>query len=300
MNTKCTRNFKNLCRSGWYEFYLNFYLLALLAQGNCNQCGGDGEGSGSTIWGQRLPNYSETFANICQTSGRCMPQVVSCLLAHLLRYGMPCFWRGWFLQHTFEKNNPKTRSDLDLFAVIPSSSSFGHGPRFQEHGLSLPVPISWIPLGTTPEDGTEFPTIKVSDMVQHLCASGSLNKLFGGEPEETIQMTLLEFWRRYSYEVPGHEVFTASSQGEITLQRSIPYMVHGDEGRCFKRKGIMLLTVQGVIGKGTRPFINRFLDPSSKKKRMGVNIGGHSFESRILFAAMQRKTYATRPDPCCI
>ena len=160
------------------------------------------------------------------------------------------------------------------------------------------MPISWVPLASTPEDNTEFPIIKVSDMVQHLCKIGSLNKLFGGEPEEGIQTTLLEFWRRYSYEVPGHEVFPASSRGEITLQRSIPYMVHGDECRCYKRKGIMLLTIQGVLGKGTRPFANRFLDPISKKKRMGVNIGGHSFESRILFAAMQRKIYATRPDPC--
>ena len=76
-------------------------------------------------------------------------------------------------------------------------------------------------------------------------------------------------------------------------------MIHGDEGRCFKKKGIMLLTVQGTLGQGTRPFVERFLkSDSDRKRRMGVNIGGHSFDSRLLFAAMQRKFYGSKADSC--
>jgi hypothetical protein len=187
---------------------------------------------------------------------------------------------------------------FSLVAVFWSSLSHSSGNfRFMEHNLSIPVPITWVPLATTADDGVEFPVIKISDMVRHLASLGSLNKLFGCEPEDGIQNTLLDFWNRFSKEVPDHQVFSANLRGEISLQRAIPYMVHGDEGRCFKKKGIMLVTVQGVIGKGTRPFVERFAEHAKdRKRRMGVNIGGHSFDSRILFAAMQRKFYASNPD----
>lgn len=53
----------------------------------------------------------------------------------------------------------------------------------------------------------------------------------------------------------------------------------------------MLLSIQGVLGRGTRPFAQRFKDARSERvKRMGVNIGGHSFGSRLLFAAMMNTT----------
>ena len=170
--------------------------------------------------------------------------------------------------------------------------------RFQENDLSLNVPISWVPLATAEEDDQLFPILKPSDFVNYLCQSGNVEKLFGEEPLETIQPALLEFWSRFAKEVPDHQIFSANQAGEVSLSRSVPIMVHGDEGRNFKRKGIMLLSFEGVLGKGARPFADKNPE-KTKKLTMGVNIGGHSFCSRFLCAAMQRKCYNQNPEAKC-
>ena len=170
--------------------------------------------------------------------------------------------------------------------------------RFQENDLSLNVPISWVPLATAAEDDQLFPILKPSDVVNYLCQSGNFEKLFGEEPLETIQPVLLEFWSRFAKEVPDHQVFSENQAGQVSLSRSVPIMVHGDEGRNFKRKGIMLISFEGVVGKGARPFVVKNAE-KTKKLTMGVNIGGHSFCSRFLCAAMQRKCYNQNPEAKC-
>ena len=177
------------------------------------------------------------------------------------------------------------------------ASSFRRWPRFRKNGLTLDVPISWVTLPSTIEDDRLFPVIKITELVSSLGRVGCLNKLFGDRAEATIQDELLEFWRRFSTDTPDHEVFQASAAGLVSLQRSIPVMVHGDEGRSYKKKGVMLVSVQGVLGVGTRPFVQRFKDSRERSRRMGLNIGGHSLGSRFLFAAMLKKHYE-KPAAC--
>ena len=184
--------------------------------------------------------------------------------------------------------------------VLPFPFSLIHKwLRFRKHGLTLDCPISWVPLPNLEED-TLFPIIKVSDMVQSLGMIGCFSKLFGDIPEAEIQDVLREFWRRYSLDTPDHQVFSASLTGTVCLQRCIPYFIHGDEGRSHKRKGVMLLSVQGALGKGTSSFVRRFVQSKFERdRRMGVNISGHSFGSRLLFAGMLKRYYED-PAPCLL
>eukprot|EP00435_Cladocopium_sp_Y103_P041316 s1356_g11.t1 len=145
--------------------------------------------------------------------------------------------------------------------------------RFQANDLSLNVPISWVPLATAGEDDQLFPILKPSDMVNYLCQTGNLEKLFGEEPLETIQTTLLEFWNRFAKEVPDHQLFHANQAEQVSLSRSVPIMVHGDEGRNFKRKGIMLISFEGVVGKGARPFAVK--NPALQKSTVFDALVGH-------------------------
>ena len=163
--------------------------------------------------------------------------------------------------------------------------------RFQENDLALDVPISWIPL----TESLKFPVLRPTSFVDYMIRSGNFGMLYGQEPSDTIQSTLLEFWRRFAYENPDHMIFQTES-GDSSLSRSIPCMVHGDEGRNFKRKGVMLINLQGVLGTGTKVF-NERNDPESCRLQMGVNIGSHSFKSRFLLAAMQKKFYQQNSDP---
>ena len=175
--------------------------------------------------------------------------------------------------------------------VVPERYLIGGLLRFRKHGLTLDVPISWVPLPSL-EDDALFPVLKMSDMVRGLGQIGCLNKLFGEQPEAGIQDTLREFWRRYALDTPDHQVFTASLNGNVCLQRCIPYFLHGEEGRSHKKKGIMLLSLQGALGKGTTSFVRRFVKSKlERERRMGVNIGGHSFTSRLLFAGMLKRHY---------
>lgn len=141
--------------------------------------------------------------------------------------------------------------------------------RFCKHGLTLDVPISWVPLPHLDED-TLFPIIKTSDLLRSLGQIGLFCKLFGDLPEASIQDTLREFWRRYALDTPDHQVFSASLNGAVCLQRCIPYVIHGDEGRSHKKKGVMLLSLQGVLGKGTASFVRRFVQSKFERdRRMG-------------------------------
>ena len=168
-------------------------------------------------------------------------------------------------------------------------------PRFQQHGLALDIPISWIDL---PKGDVQFPVLKMTDTVQNLVKFKLVNKFLGELDMSDAETTLLTFWRRFSKQNPGHQVYAASARGDCTLARCIPVMIHGDEGRGFKRSGIMVLSVQGAIGKGSVPFLKAHPDGEDRQHCMAVNIKGISYNSRFLFGAMPKKHYSRTPDSC--
>lgn len=167
--------------------------------------------------------------------------------------------------------------------------------RFQRHGLALDIPITWIDL---PKGDVQFPVLKMTDTIQNLVKCKLVNKLLGELDMSKAESTLLTFWRRFSKQNPAHQVFAASARGDCTLARSIPIMIHGDEGRGFKRSGIMILSVQGAIGRGSTPFLKAHPDGHDREQRMAVNIKGTSYNSRFLFGAMPKKHYSCNPDSC--
>ena len=164
--------------------------------------------------------------------------------------------------------------------------------RFGKHDLALDIPISWVDLTGT----SSFPVLDVKDTVDYLIRSNNLPKLFGDQPVEGIQDTLLEFWRRYRVEWPDFGVYDASLQSKVCLARCIPVFIHGDEGRGFKRSGVMILSVQGALGRGTRPFQLKHPLQSVRSIKMGINLKGSSFNSRLLFTAMPKKYYSSNPE----
>lgn len=162
--------------------------------------------------------------------------------------------------------------------------------RFQRYDLEPDIPITWIQMPEGDGDEQRFPILKMSDTVKYLSRNDMLNKLLGDPPKEDVPTILLTFWRRYSKLFPDHEIFSAASRGEVSLQRAIPCYVHGDEGRGYKKSGVLLVSVQGIIGKGTQQFMARH-DSNERRDRMGLNLLGSSFNSRFLVAVMGKKHY---------
>ena len=143
----------------------------------------------------------------------------------------------------------------------------------------------------------DFPVLQVTDTIDFLIQNENMGRLVGGPRINMadIQGVLLEFWRRFSKTHADHQIFAACENGELSLSRTIPIQIHGDEGRGFKRQGIMMLSIQGAIGRGQTPFLKKHVLPTARNKRMGLNIGGSSFNSRFLFASMPKKWYNTNP-----
>ena len=133
------------------------------------------------------------------------------------------------------------------------------------------------------------------DTIDYLVQSNNLSKLVGQQPMEQVQPMLLEFWRRYSLEWPDYGVFRAAAENKLSLSRTIPVYIHGDEGRGFKRSGVMILSLQGAIGRGSKPFLKRHPIRSLRQLKMGINLQGSSFNSRMLFVAMPKKHYKSKP-----
>eukprot|EP00435_Cladocopium_sp_Y103_P054921 s920_g18.t1 len=191
----------------------------------------------------------------------------------------------------FESGAFEARKCLRRLELLKSVS--GHlvaaNLEFGKHDLALDIPISWVDLTGT----SSFPVLDLRDTVDYLIRSNNLPKLFGDQPVEGIQGTLLEFWRRYKVEWPDFEIYDAALQGKVSLSRCIPVYVHGDEGRGFKRSGVMILSVQGALGRGTRPFQLKHPLQRVRHIKMGLNLQGSSFNSRLLFTAMPKKYYSS-------
>ena len=59
--------------------------------------------------------------------------------------------------------------------------------------------------------------------------------------------------------------------------------------------GVMILSLQGAIGRGSKPFLKRHPIRSLRQLKMGINLQGSSFNSRMLFVAMPKKHYKSKP-----
>ena len=125
-----------------------------------------------------------------------------------------------------------------------------------------------------------------------------IGRLVGNTAFEDLEITLMAFWKKYSICFPSHQVFQEGNG--LDLRRCIPVYMHGDEGRSFKKSGVLLINLQGAIGKGSEPFLKKHeLNERFRQISMGLNIGGHSlhsFASRLLYCSMQRKFYAKQPQ----
>lgn len=139
----------------------------------------------------------------------------------------------------------------------------------------------------------KFPCLLPTDLISEMISLDLVNKLMGECPVAEMEEQLLLFWRRYAKEYPRHEIYSKGCHDDIPLRRSLPLYLHGDEGRGYKRTGIMLISMQGAIGRGTSPFKKRHQSPATQQHLQGLNINGNSYDTRYLLAGIPKKVYST-------
>lgn len=163
-------------------------------------------------------------------------------------------------------------------------------PRFQKHDLAAQIDITWQDLvSPIPGSISALPVLRCTDTIAYLARSDLLGKLVGEQDfvPDLIKPQLMEFWRRYSFEYPDHQVL----QSPNALSNTIPVLIHGDEGRGLRKLPVLLVSLQGAIGQGSRPFRKKTTIKSVRKLKMGLNMKGSSFSTRLLHAAVPKKFY---------
>ena len=143
-----------------------------------------------------------------------------------------------------------------------------------------------MPVDSLTVDGVrqDVPWLDPRKMVTYLSQEGLLGLLHGGAD-------LNEFWRRWACVEPHHRVFSAAAAQQLRLSRTIPFLSHGDEGRTKKKKGILLWTMRGCVGEGSRMFRER-ADAELQRLSMGLNMND-SLTSRFLHIAIPKRVYET-------
>lgn len=168
-------------------------------------------------------------------------------------------------------------ASADLLTRATRLSKTGHENRFadslKEYGLSANIDLSYTDVGLK----ELHPILSITDTIRCLNKAGKLDILLQGNREEQFQA----FWSKWRLLHPAHPVF---QHHEGRLGHCVPTSIHCDEGTTLKRKSLMVVQLQGTMGRGTRKR-------KSSEQVPGCNMIGHSFTTRILFSVMLGRVY---------
>lgn len=161
----------------------------------------------------------------------------------------------------------------------------------QNQGTKLMVPIT-----TIVADGVEIPWISPIDWLQFIVDRGLWHRLAGLTQNDKHMSPHVwsQFWDMQRKLQPHNSLFDednlriAGDLGNVAA-----FYIHGDEGRTLKKHGIMITTLQSVLGFG-------FDDGRMKRNhdgtlRLRCNYVGHTFTTRFVLGAIPKKYYESNP-----
>ena len=164
---------------------------------------------------------------------------------------------------------------------LPSASLLAEGSNLARTGhenrltsvlermdLSATVPISYVDVGLK----DRHPILSLRSFVETLSEKGKLEVLFCGHSERDY----LQFWKRFKQLQPGHPIYELS---DAELGLTIPLYIHGDEGTSQKKRGIMILQTQVILGHGS-------------SRATDLNYNKNSILTRMLFSVMATRVYS--------
>ena len=119
-----------------------------------------------------------------------------------------------------------------------------------------------------------------------------------GLPVDLAEEGLAQFWKEYQRLFQNHPVF----HQYVPLQSMIPYYLHGDGGRGYKKDPIEKLSMFPALGCGTRKRPVELVGHKRRREQdtdtvdMGVNLAGSSGTSRFLFSVLSSLVYKQHPE----
>ena len=170
-------------------------------------------------------------------------------------------------------------SSASLLGELHRHSATRHennaGKTLEQHGLSCPVEVDTVDIGLE----KPHPILRISNVLKVLASHDKLSLLWGSDdPNPTA--ALAKFWRRFRTHQGSHEVFVQHAQ---QLHRTIPILLHADEGQTLKSAGIMVISWESPLGLG--------VSTQDAPTDMGLNYMGSSFKTRFLISVLLKRIY---------
>ena len=206
----------------------------------------------------------------------------------------------------------RTLSGADPADVDGHNASRDVHDKFTKMGYSLPLQIHETQHDMETPDHQTLTTyhVKPLDWMEHWMTNAP--ELLGGSGN--VFANFKSFWRVYQVTNPEHLVFEHHQQH---LERVIPLLVHGDEGRAVKRTNYLVMSVESPIGSQYDPtmrcechgkLVNRSGIPDygtdlgtlsgellESARKQFTNFKGHSYLSRWLLFGVGGWIYKKHP-----
>ena len=158
-------------------------------------------------------------------------------------------------------------ADAPLYAVL------------RESGLLSGINIRTTRVGNT----LRYPYLEPREFLELLGAKGFFHRV-SGLPVDDAKAGLEQFWAHHRLIFPDHPIYNQY----MDLCKVIPYYLHGDGGRGFKKEAIEIFSMFPCLGSGTRL---KPVDLNRKRKNneqpvLGINMMGNSGSTRFLFSVI--------------
>ncbi|CAE7446166.1 unnamed protein product [Symbiodinium sp. CCMP2592] len=234
------------------------------------------------------PRFAPPYYAYCAATNASQrePILGSAKLVHCFKHGVPA--KDLVLD---ARTAAKTDSCHVLAKIASVKESSADAPLFKilrQYGLALPAPISVKKVATL----ENYPYLDPASLLEALSGNGYFHKVLG-VPVHSAESCLLSFWEKFRELHPNHGIFSQY----ISLGNLIPYYLHGDGGRGYKKDPIEILSMFPALGAGSR---SNPVDLSGKRKSddltLGINLRGNSGTTRFLFAVLSSLVYKRHPD----
>ena len=176
-----------------------------------------------------------------------------------------------------ELQEPGPIPSLGFITELNRLHATGHENRLPDvlvnFRLQAPVPVTYQEIGLK----EAHPTLRLRSVIETLNKTpGKIDHLLVGNGPAELEA----FWRRYRKLHPNHDIFTDHA---AHLHACVPMMLHLDEGTSHKKKGLMVLSVQPLFGRG-----------SKKSGASGINFLGSTYCTRFLYSTLLARIYSTK------
>ena len=141
---------------------------------------------------------------------------------------------------------------------------------FEKYNLIAKIPMSFVDLGT--KATKDHPVLMPKDFVSFLSEQNKLDLLFCGH----TGVDYMDFWAHYRLVEADHPVFRFHKR---RLSSCIPIWIFADEGTSQKKKALLIMEFQPILGHGSR-------------RAEDVNMSGISVTTRFLYSVLSGKVYA--------